>query len=305
MKFVSFKKNGTESWGAFNSETGKILELISEAPNLLSFIQGPWEKQIPALSQRLSQASIDSSDVEFMACLPHPQTLRDAYAFRQHVEAARRNRGVEMIPEYDQIPVFYLSNHRSVAGPGPVKVRAPHLEKLDFELEVAIVVGKDCRDLKVENADQYIFGYTIFNDWSARALQMQEMKLNMGPCKGKDFANSLGPWLVTRDELEPYLVKSEQGERYDLEMHAIINGVETSKGNMKDMSWTFAQILERASWACDLKAGDVIGSGTVGTGCYLELNGSGITNRWIEEGDEVILRVDALGELKNTIVLDD
>ena len=145
------------------------------------------------------------SSLNILSPVPHPTSLRDGYAFRQHVLTARRNRGVEMIPEFDQYPVFYFGNHNAVFGPGNVKVEDDHLKGCDFELECAIVIGKKGKNIPCNKADQYIAGYMIMNDLSARVLQMDEMKLNLGPAKGKDFATTLGPWLVTPDELEPYL----------------------------------------------------------------------------------------------------
>ncbi len=237
--------------------------------------------------------------------IPRPPSMRDGYAFRQHVLTARKNRGLEMIPEFDQFPIFYFTNHAAVTGPGDVHVRPLHTERLDYELEAAVVVGKEARDLTANDADAIIFGMTIMNDWSARALQMEEMKLNLGPAKGKDFATSLGPWLVTMDELASKTVKTPNGNHFDLEMTARVNGKELSRGNVKDMTWTFAQILERASYGVTLYPGDVIGSGTCGTGCLLELNGSKITdNLWLRPGDVVELEIDALGKLTNRIVLD-
>jgi fumarylacetoacetate (FAA) hydrolase len=237
-----------------------------------------------------------------LAPVPHPTSMRDGYAFRQHVEAARRNRGVEMIPEFDQFPIFYFTNHNAVTGPGDVEVMDLHLNKLDFELECAIVIGREGKNLKASEADDYIAGYMVMNDWSARALQMEEMKLNLGPAKGKDFATSIGPWLVTRDELAERRIPGEHGERYDLTMVTRVNGTEVSRGNLKDMSWTFAQIIERASYGVTLYPGDVIGSGTVGTGCFLELNGSKITdNWWLKDGDTVECEIDLLGNLTNRV----
>jgi fumarylacetoacetate (FAA) hydrolase len=146
----------------------------------------------------------------------------------------------------------------------------------------------------------------IMNDWSARHLQMEEMKLNLGPAKGKDFATGLGPYLVTRDELEKFALPSAHGERHDLRMKCFVNGKQVSDGNLKDMSWTFGQIIERASYGVTLYPGEVIGSGTVGTGCFLELNGSKITdNQWLQPGDTVVLEVDQLGKLENRIVAAD
>jgi fumarylacetoacetate (FAA) hydrolase len=229
--------------------------------------------------------------------------MRDGYAFRQHVEAARRNRGVEMIPEFDEFPVFYFTNHQSVIGPGEMAVMPEHLKKLDFELEAAIVIGKEGRNIKAEDADEYIFGYMVMNDWSARYLQMEEMKLSLGPAKGKDFATAIGPYLVTRDELVSKRISGPKGERYDLTMTCKVGNEEVSRGNLKDMSWTFAQIVERASYGVTLYPGDVIGSGTVGTGCFLELNGSKVyDNRWLGIGDEVTCSIEMLGDLTNTVV---
>src|ERR1700733_5605166 len=132
-------------------------------------------------------ARIELTSVKLLAPVPRPTSMRDGYAFRQHVEAARRNRGVEMIAEFDLFPVFYFTNHQAVIGPGPMEVMPEHLNRLDYELEAAIVIGKTGRNIKASEADEYIAGYTIMNDWSARALQMEEMKLSLGPAKGKDF----------------------------------------------------------------------------------------------------------------------
>jgi fumarylacetoacetate (FAA) hydrolase len=244
------------------------------------------------------------TEAQLLAPVPHPPSMRDGYAFRQHVEAARRNRGVEMIPEFDEIPIFYFTNHQAVYGPGDIPVMPMHLDQLDFELECAIVIGKKGRNIKASEADEYIAGYMVMNDWSARALQMHEMKLNLGPAKGKDFATSIGPWLVTRDELASKRIDTPNGETYDLVMTTTLNGTEVSRGNVKDMSWTFAQILERASYGVTLYPGDVIGSGTCGTGCFLELNGSKVFNPplWLKTGDVVKCSIDLLGTLTNTVV---
>ena len=246
------------------------------------------------------------ADVKLQAPLPRPPSMRDGYAFRQHVETARKNRGLEMIPEFDQFPVFYFTNHHGVVGPGDVPVRKLHLDKLDYELEAAVVVGKGGKNLTLAGADEAIFGLCIMNDWSARALQMEEMKLNLGPAKGKDFATSLGPWLVTLDELTAKTTKTPKGRVFDLAMRASVNGQPLSQGNLKDMTWTFAQLLERASYGVTLVPGDVVGSGTCGTGCLLELNGSKVTqDLWLKAGDTVVLEIDGLGRLENRIVAED
>ncbi|MEO8875728.1 MAG: fumarylacetoacetate hydrolase family protein [Polyangiaceae bacterium] len=245
------------------------------------------------------------SNVSLVSPIPRPPSMRDGYAFRQHVATARKNRGLEMIPEFDQFPVFYFTNHQAVIGNGDLHVLEKHLDRLDYELEAAIVVGKRGRNVPANRADELIFGMTIMNDFSARALQMQEMTLSLGPAKGKDFATALGPVLVTMDELTAQTKASASGNIFDLKMSARLNGKELSTGNVKDMSWTFAQILERASYGVTLYPGDVIGSGTCGTGCLLELNGSKVTdNLWLKVGDEIELEIQGIGKLTNKVVKD-
>jgi len=262
---------------------------------------------------KAAQARIPLNEVRLLAPVPRPASLRDAYAFRQHVETSRRNRGLAMIPEFDQFPVFYFSNHRAICGPGDVYCMPDHFDRLDFELEVAIVLNKQGRNIPAAEADDYIAGFMIMNDLSARTLQMEEMKLNLGPAKGKDFATALGPWLVTPDELAAFRVPApagHTGQAYRLEMCCRVNGKEVSRGSMAEMHWTFAEIIERASYGVDLFPGDVIGSGTVGTGCFLELNGTGMlkdpagyTEQWLQPGDQVELEVSGLGILSNLVLL--
>jgi fumarylacetoacetate (FAA) hydrolase len=252
--------------------------------------------------------------VTILSPVPLPPSCRDAYAFRQHVASARRNRGLQMIAEFDQYPVFYFTNHHSVQGPGEIKCMPDHFEKLDFELEAAIVISKPGRNIRAEDAGEYIAGLMIMNDMSARKLQMEEMLLNLGPAKGKDFATSVGPALVTVDELQQFETPCKEGhvgQSWNLRMQCRVNGETMSDGNLSDMDWTFAEIIERASYGVDLFAGEIIGSGTVGTGCLLELNGTAkLTNadyeeRWLKEGDEIEMEIEGLGILKNTIVKDE
>ena len=250
------------------------------------------------------------NDVNLLAPIPNPNSLRDAYAFRQHVETSRKNRGLEMIKEFDEFPVFYFSNHNAIYGPqDEIKCMPSHFEKLDFELEIAIVIGKEGRNLKANEASSYIAGYMIMNDVSARGLQMKEMKLNLGPAKGKDFASVIGPYLVTPDEIKDKLIdKVGHGSIYDLKMSCFLNNQLVSEGNFKDMNWTFEQIIERVSYGTTIYPGDIIGSGTVGTGCLLELNGtekikdSNYNEVWLKEGDVVKMKIDKLGEISNKIV---
>jgi fumarylacetoacetate (FAA) hydrolase len=215
-----------------------------------------------------------------------------------------------MIKEFDQYPIFYFTNHNAVQGPGDVYCMPDHFQQLDFELEVAIVIGKEGRNIKAKDADAYIAGFTIMNDLSARKLQMEEMLLNLGPAKGKDFSTVIGPWLVTPDELSTYLVPAKQGHvgnNYNLSMKCWVNDKLVSEGNVKDMDWTFAEIIERCSYGVTIFPGDVIGSGTVGTGCFLELNGTGKLHnpnyepQWLQANDTVKMTIDGLGTLVNTI----
>lgn len=189
-----------------------------------------------------------------------------------------------------------------------------HFLKLDFELECAIVICKHGRNIRAEHADQFIGGLMIMNDFSARTLQMEEMLLNLGPAKGKDFATAIGPWLVTLDELEDLEIPPKDGhvgKSWNLRMQCWVNKTQVSDGNVGDMDWTFAEIIERASYGTDLHPGDIIGSGTVGTGCFLELNGTGKLNdpnykeQWLQDGDLVEMAIDKLGWLSNTIVADE
>jgi fumarylacetoacetate (FAA) hydrolase len=297
MKIVSFYHTGKEGCGFLDKDQIQVFE---ERTVLDILRKGLAPQKVK------TKGLLTTRDVQILAPVPKPPSMRDGYAFRQHVLTARRNRGLDMIPEFDHFPVFYFTNHQAVFGPGEIQVQKLHLDKLDFELEVAIVIGRQGRNIQAKDADDYIFGYSIMNDWSARALQMEEMKLNLGPAKGKDFATSIGPWLVTRDELlqSGKLKATAKGEVLDAGMKAFINGKQYSEGNVNQMNWTFAQIIERASYGVDLYPGDVIGSGTVGTGCLLELNGSKITdNLWLKPDDEVVLEVEGLGRLENTIKL--
>lgn len=323
MKLVSYKKSKKQRLGIFYNEfiydlqiSAKKLKL--DLPSTMKeFLEGETKsmklakKVFDAINNKKIKSRVKLNDVTLLAPVPDPPSMRDGYAFRQHVQTARRNRGVEMIPEFDQYPVFYFTNHNAVYGEGIIKVEDDHLDKLDFELECAIVIGKKGKNIPAEKADSYIAGYTIMNDWSARTLQMEEMKLNLGPAKGKDFATSIGPWLVTTDELEQYKIESPRGNKYNLKMIARHNGKQVSEGNLKDMNWTFAEIIERASYGVTIYPGDVIGSGTVGTGCYLELNGTWalqakekgnvFTPVWLQDGDDFELEITGLGTLKNKI----
>jgi fumarylacetoacetate (FAA) hydrolase len=240
--------------------------------------------------------------VRLFAPLPFPRSVRDFYAFEQHVKAARALRGLEMIPEWYEIPVFYFTNHNAIFGPYDDIPKPRTTQELDYELEVACVIGKLGHDIPVEDAEHYIAGYMVMNDWSARDLQRAEMKMNLGPAKGKDFATTLGPALVTPDELEDKRIERQgAGSVYDLTMTARINGKEYSRGNFKDITFTFAQMIAHASQHTALYPGEVLGSGTVGTGCILELRPE-TTGGWLKPGDVVEMEIERLGVLRNRVV---
>jgi len=317
MKLVSYLHNGATKLGAVVEEELYSLQAVNEhLPNdLITFLQLEDEVRHETEKKLLSMVAAATliapvKDYILLAPVPRPTSCRDGYAFRQHVEAARRNRGVEMIKEFDQYPIFYFTNHNAIQGPGPITCMPDHFQQLDFELEIAIVIGKEGRNIKAKDADKYIAGFTIMNDLSARKLQMEEMLLNLGPAKGKDFSTVIGPWLVTPDELANFLVPAKQGHvgnNYNLSMKCWVNDQLVSSGNVKDMDWTFAEIIERCSYGVTMYPGDVIGSGTVGTGCFLELNGTGkfnnpdYTAQWLQPNDVVTMQIDGLGTLTNTI----
>jgi fumarylacetoacetate (FAA) hydrolase len=317
MKLVSYSQDKKTHLGIMVHNSIYNLNAIDESiPNdMATFLEGGqlmMDKAKLVETSILNDSSIATpiSNFNLLAPVPKPTSCRDGYAFRQHVASARRNRKLDMIPEFDQYPIFYFTNHNAIQGPGDIECMPDHFEKLDFELEVAVVIGKKGRNISAKDADSYIAGYMIMNDMSARTLQMEEMILNLGPAKGKDFSTVIGPWLVTPDELEPYKVPAKPnhvGNNYNLSMSCKVNGIEVSRGNMADMDWTFAEIIERCAYGVDVYPGDVIGSGTVGTGCFLELNGTGLLNdpsfkpQWLKDGDTVDMEITGLGVLNNTI----
>jgi len=324
MRLITYLKDGQDQLAIYVN--GNLYDTDSLHPDLpisMAMFLNYWEDVFPlaqAAEQKIQAGMVRSvmaqpfEAVELLAPVPHPSSCRDAYAFRQHVAAARRNRNAEMIPQFDQYPIFYFTNHNSIQGPGDIVCMPDHFEKLDFELEAAIVIAKSGRNIPAAEADEYIAGLMIMNDMSARQLQAEEMLLNLGPSKGKDFATVIGPMLVTLDELEQFEVPCKEnhtGKAWNLSMKCRVNEQLVSEGNLSDMDWTFAEIVERCSYGVQLFPGDIIGSGTVGTGCFLELNGTGKSNdpnydeQWLREGDVVELEIEGLGKLTNTIVRDE
>lgn len=286
---------------------GETIYALPEGESLLGLLG----EDGAGLARAGHRAGIDPDEVvpvgKVRLCppIPHPPSIRDFYAFEQHVATARRGRGLEVAEAWYDAPAFYFTNPHVVVGPDAEVSAPPGSEALDFELEVAAVVGRGGSDLEPDEALRHIAGFTILNDWSARDLQAREMTIGLGPAKGKDFASSLGPCLVTPDALEG----RRSGDRFDLEMTARIRRAGedaaqvVSRGNLVDLHWSFAEMVAYASRGARVEPGDVIGSGTVGTGCLLELR---ITDGedahpWLAPGDEVTLAVELLGELTTTV----
>ncbi len=248
-------------------EGDRVIQLAAQT--LQSFFSGGGKSR--------EHAEYRLEDVDLRPPVLHPPSVRDFYAFEQHVKTARALRGLEMVPEWYEIPAFYFSNPAAIYGPEDEIPYPEGTKELDYELEAAVVIGKD--------GD--IGGFTIMNDWSARDLQRPEMKIGLGPAKGKDFATSIGPVVVTPDELGDLR----------LEMRARVNGEERSRGNMGDMHHSWDAIVGHAARNTHLRPGDILGSGTVGTGCILEL-GDG---RWLQPGDVVELEIEGIGVLRNRV----
>jgi fumarylacetoacetate (FAA) hydrolase len=264
--FSPVERNLERGWPG-RIEGDRVIQLAAQT--LQSFFTGG--------GQAREHAEYPLSEVRLLTPVLHPPSVRDFYAFEQHVATARAARGLEVPQEWYEQPVFYFSNPAAIYGP---EAEIPYPEgtaELDYELEVAAVIG----------TDGAIGGFTVMNDWSARDLQRAEMRVGLGPAKGKDFATSLGPVVVTPDEFD-----GSEGE-----MVARVNGEERSRGNLRDMFHSWERIVEHAARNTRLLAGDVLGSGTVGTGCILEL-GDG---RWLQPGDVVELEVDGIGILRNVV----
>jgi fumarylacetoacetate (FAA) hydrolase len=247
-------------------------------------------------ASRAAKQPLSFEEVTFHSPI-HPTTLRDFYAFETHVKTANRNRGQDVPENWYKFPVFYFSNPNNNYGHEDTIPYPSYTQALDYELEIAVIIGKAGINIPTEEAANHIFGYTIFNDWSARDLQVQEMKVNFGPVKSKDFACSFGPVIVTQDEIADKA--TDRTGIYDLTMIARVNGNELSRGSFSDIYWTFGDMIARASQSVMLRPGDVIGSGTVGTGCLYELTKN--QGPWLNHGDVVELEIERIGVLRNTI----
>jgi fumarylacetoacetate (FAA) hydrolase len=288
MRLCSFRHHHKEHAGVivggrvYPTQFHSIITLLETCQNHFSKIETKSE-------------SYALNEVELLACVPRPKSLRDFYAFEAHVQNARRKRGLDVPPEWYDFPVFYFSNHHAIVPPfGEVK-KPSDTAMLDYELELACVIGKDGIDISRKNALHHIAGYCIMNDWSARDIQMCEVKVGLGPAKAKDFATTLGGELVTHDELADVFAN----DRLNLEMDVFVNGKRLGGGNFKSIHFSFAEMIERASRNAWLYAGDVIGSGTVGTGCLFELDNDQFP--YLNVGDTVEMRIERLGVIRNKI----
>ena len=321
MKFLTYieKKNSTKGYGfLFNDRVIDIPQAAKWAsdnngnnhflslPHSLKETLENWTHNYIILKQLENEISgidiecfsYEQSDLIILPPIPNPPAFRDFYAFEQHVKAARKLRGLEMNPDWYKIPIFYFSNPNCCYGH---QAEIPYPDKtteLDFELEFAIIIGNGGINIKKENAENVIAGYTILNDWSSRNLQREEMPMSLGPAKGKDFASSFGPYMVTPDELDDYW---GDDEKLHLRMTCHVNDKLISDGNTNDLYHSFGSMIERASLNTSLLPGEYIGSGTVGTGCILELRPEN-TGGWIKKGDVIRLEIEKLGVLENKII---
>ncbi|MEM0155003.1 MAG: fumarylacetoacetate hydrolase family protein [Thermoplasmataceae archaeon] len=241
------------------------------------------------------EAAGDFSTMDKLIPLPDVRSIRDFYAFETHVREARKKRGLDMVPEWYKFPVFYFSNTSNLYPSGGTVPIPSYTREMDFELEIAVVIGRDGKNIQAKDAWHYVFGLTVANDWSARDIQREEMKVGLGPAKAKDFATSLGPLIVTADEI---LQRKQRDGKINLKMTASVNGSTYSSANLNSIFWDIEKLIEWASLESRLRVGDVIMTGTVGTGCILE---SG-DHPWLKSGDVIILSADLIGQLENVVV---
>ena len=321
MKFLTFKtKNDNEIRFGFKSyekviDIGLAAKWLYEKKNDNSFINIPltlhkalekWDQNfrlLKALDSKLSDFNIElfsykESDLTILPPIINPPAFRDFYAFEQHVKAARKLRKLDMHPDWYKIPIFYFSNPNCCYGHGENIPYPNGTTELDFELEFAVIIGNGGSNINSSEANKVIAGYTILNDWSSRNLQREEMPMSLGPAKGKDFASSFGPYMVTPDEIES--AWKDDGKLH-LQMTCHVNGKKVSDGNTNDLYHSFGDMIERASMNTKLIPGEYIGSGTVGTGCILELRPEN-AGGWLKKGDIVTLEIERLGILENKIV---
>jgi 2-keto-4-pentenoate hydratase/2-oxohepta-3-ene-1,7-dioic acid hydratase in catechol pathway len=281
VKLISFEKDGRQSAGVL--VPGGIVDLEQD---MLAVLDAGEKGLEAARKASARKPALMEGDVRWLAPVPQPRALRDFFAFEDHAKAGAARRKEALAPEWYEQPVYYKGNHREIYGPGDTVPWPSYTRKLDFEFEIACVVGRKGRDLDPKEAGAHIAGYTIYNDFSARDIQKNEMVCRMGPAKAKDFANAFGPYLLTADELP---------EPEKLKMTLKINGEVWSEGDSSGRWWSFPIMLSHVSQEEWVYPGDILGSGTYHKGCGLDLD------RWIKPGDVIELSVDKLGTLKNVV----
>jgi 2-keto-4-pentenoate hydratase/2-oxohepta-3-ene-1,7-dioic acid hydratase in catechol pathway len=263
-----------------------MLEFLRGGPQSMAAARDSLTDPLPPLGARDETIVYRPEQIRLLAPLPNPASVRDFYAFEDHVKKGFEKRGEPMPAEWYEIPVYYKSAHHNIIGTEADAPWPSFTDKFDYELELAAVIGKQGSNILAENASEYIAGYTVMNDFSARDIQRKEMKVRLGPAKGKDWCTALGPYLVTSEEI---------GDVYRLEMLARVNGEEWSRGNSCSIYWKFEQMIEFITRDDTIYPGDVLGSGTVGSGCGLELD------RWVKRGDVIELEIEKLGVLRNRV----
>ena len=294
MKLLTFTKENPEEYFLGALINNQVLDLNLASQNkipkdMLAFIQGgeKFLKLANDVIQNLQTSALYPMDkIKIKAPLLNPPSLKDFFAFEEHAKNGAKRRNEELPKEWYEIPAYYKGNHREIYGPNDELPWPYYTKRLDFESEIACVIGKKGKNITEQDADNYIFGYMIFNDMSARDIQKKEMALRMGPAKGKDFANVFGPYLVTKDEVNP---------AKDFSIKVKVNGEVWSSGHFKDQYWGFPLMVSYISQEEAIYPGDILGSGTFYKGCGLDLD------RWIKPGDILELEVQSLGVLKNIV----
>jgi 2-keto-4-pentenoate hydratase/2-oxohepta-3-ene-1,7-dioic acid hydratase in catechol pathway len=300
MRFATWELGGRVQAGVVGTAG---LHALADGRTVLDLVRAGLPAALEAGTAALDGPAVPVDAVRLLPPLEAP-TVRDFVAFEEHVEGVRRAiDGVAgVVDEWYQAPTFYFTNPYALIGAHDDVAVPPGSQRFDFELEVAVVVGRDGASLTPDQARDAIFGYTVLNDWSARDLQAREMKVNLGPAKGKDSASTLGPWLVTADELEPY--RDDEGF-LALDMRVSVNDAEVGQDLLSNMGWPFQELIAYASRGTEVRAGDVLGSGTCGNGgCLAELWGrrGELSPPPLQPGDVVEMTVEGIGTIRNRVV---
>lgn len=301
MKFATVKYDQNTYVGLVRGEEFVPLKNISsELPNDMLYVIEGYSHYEQVIRKGLDDAKAlcSMSQVEYLPPLPNPRSFRDFMGFAEHFENCKRLRGLQVPPKYYEFPVFYFSNHQGLRGSGEVVPAQPSSQNRDFEFEVGFVIGTGGKNIPAEKALDHIFGFTVINDWSARDLQLEEQTVGLGPAKGKDYATSMGPVLVTRDELMCHLCPDDPS-RFDLKTKLTLNGKVMRENNTKTILHTFGSMIQRASTDVELFAGDLFGSGTLGGGTLLEYTREEYP--FLKPGDRIEMEVEGIGTLVSLV----